>query len=129
MAWVETASGIALPEPAFDSGGVTISTLVDAGRNARGNFVGTVIGNDKLKIELSWSVLTPEQFQTLLDLFDRDRGGRFVNDFNVYDPRTMTYRTIKMYVGDRSGKPIMVSNPGVGHPKYWLDVQANLIEV
>jgi hypothetical protein len=34
-----------------------------------------------------------------------------------------------MYVGDRQGKPLMVDNPGVGHPRYWSEVQANLIEV
>lgn len=129
MAWVQTASGITIPEPAFESGNVTISTLVNAGRNANGKFVGQVIGDDKLKVELNWAVLTPTQFQALLNLFNRDVGGSFVNTFRVYDPRTMTYRNIKMYVGDRSGRPLMVSSPGTGHPKYWADIQANLIEV
>lgn len=129
MAWITTQSGIAIPDPAVESGNITISTLVNGGRNADGKFVGQVIGNDKLKIELSWNVLTPEQFQALLSLFDKTQGGKFVNTFTVYDPRTMTYRNIKMYVGDRSGRPLMVSNAGSGHPKYWTDVQANLIEV
>jgi len=129
MAWIETRGGIAIPEPAYGSGQVTISTMVNAGRNAQGNFIGQVIGNDKLKIELNWKVLTPTQFKNLLALFDRSQGGKFVNTFTVYDPRTMTYRNLDMYVGDRSGQPIMVSNPGTGHPKYWVDIQANLIEV
>ena len=129
MAWVTTTSGIAIPEPAFDSGNVTISTLVNAGRNANGEFIGQVVGNDKLKIELNWGVLSPTQFKALLALFDRNQGGKFVNTFSVYDPRTMSYRNRTMYVGDRSGHPIMVANPGSGHPKWWVDVQANLIEV
>lgn len=129
MSWVKTASGIEIPEPAFDSGQVTISTLVNAGRNAQGKFIGQVIGNDKLKVELSWKVLTPAQFRAVLQLFDRAQGGKFVNDFVVYDPRVNAYRTLTMYVGDRSGRPLMVANPGTGHPKYWADVQANLIEV
>lgn len=129
MAWVRTASGIAIPEPAFDSGGVTISTLVNAGRNANGEFIGQVIGNDKLKIDINFKVLSPTQMRDLLKLFDRRQGGRFVNTFRVYDPRTMSYRNLNMYVGDRSGRPIMVKNPGTGHPKWWVDVQANLIEV
>jgi hypothetical protein len=128
-AWVKLTSGLEIPEPAFDSGGVTISTLVNAGRNANGKFVGQVIGNDKLKIELNWSVLSPEQFRELLKIWDRSQGGKFVNTFRVYDPRTMSYRNMKMYVGDRQGKPIMVSNPGSGHPKWWTEIQANLIEV
>jgi len=127
--WVKTAGGIAIPEPALDSGRVTISTLVNAGRNANGNFVGQVIGGDKLKIEMNWKVLTPAQFQALLQIFDRNQGGKFVNTFTVYDPRTMSYVNKKMYVGDREGTPIMVAEPGTGHPRYWTDVQANLIEV
>ena len=129
MAWIKTSTGIAIPEPAYGSGQVSISTLVNAGRNAQGNFIGQVIGNDKLKVELNWKVLTPTQFYNLLKLFDRAQGGKFVNTFTVYDPRTMTYRDLNMYVGDRSGQPIMVQSPGTGHPKYWVDVQANLIEV
>jgi len=129
MAWVETTSGIAIPEPAFDSGQVTISTLVNAGRNANGKFVGQVIGDDKLKIEMNWSVLDADQMQALLRIWDRSQGGKFVNNFRVYDPRRKQYRTMKMYVGDRSGRPIMVDDPGSGHPRYWADVQANLIEV
>ena len=127
MSWVTTTSGIAVPEPAYGSGGVTISTLVNAGRNANGQFIGQVIGNDKLKIDMSWDVLSPSQFQTMLALFDRRQGGKFVNTFRIYDPRSMTYRNTVMYVGDRSGTPIMVT-PG-GHPKHWVDVKANLIEV
>ncbi|MBW2595133.1 MAG: hypothetical protein JRC93_04025 [Deltaproteobacteria bacterium] len=129
MAWVKTTAGIEIPEPAFDSGNVTISTLVNAGRNANGQFIGQVIGNDKLKIELNWKILTPTQFQALLKIWDRSQGGSFVNAFTVYDPRTKTYRSIDMYVGDRMGKPIMITNPGTGHPKYWQDIQANLIEI
>lgn len=129
MAWVKTASGIEIPEPAFDSGNVTISTLVNAGRNANGKFIGQVIGGDKMKIEMNWSVLTPTEFRDMLKIWDRSQGGSFVNTFTVYDPRIMDYRSARMYVGDRSGKPMMVDNPGMGHPKYWGTIQANLIEV
>lgn len=129
MAWIETKSGIAIPAPAVESGQVSISTLVNAGRNAQGKFVGQVIGDDKMKIEMSWNILSPTEFENLLKIFDRKRGGKFVNDFIVYDPRTRTYVEKRMYVGDREGRPLMVSNPGTGHPKYWTDVKANLIEV
>lgn len=129
MAWVKTSTGIEIPAPAMGSGTITLSTLVNAGRNANGQFIGQVIGDDKFKIEMNWSILRPEQFKALLNIFDRDQGGKFVNTFTVYDPRIMGYRNCTMYVGDRSGTPIMVKNPGVGHPRYWKDVQANLIEV
>ena len=127
--WVRTSSGIEIPEPALESGTVTVSTLVNAGRNANGKFIGQVIGDDKLKIEMNWKVLSPSDFRNLLKIWDRSQGGHFVNTFRVYDPRRKAYRNIKMYVGDRNGTPIMVSNPGTGHPTWWTDVQANLIEV
>jgi hypothetical protein len=129
MAWVQTSGGIVIPEPAIDSGAVTISTLVNAGRNANGKFVGQIIGDDKFKIEMSWNILTPHQFSDLLNIFDKRRGGKFVNTFRVYDPRDMTYSNKVMYVGDRAGRPLMVENPGTGHPRHWTDVKVNLIEV
>ena len=42
MAWIETAGGVALPAPEMGSGGVTISTVVDGGRNANGDFIGAL---------------------------------------------------------------------------------------
>ncbi len=129
MAWVTTSGGIAIPEPGYGSGTVTLSTLVNAGRNANGKFVGQVIGADKMKVEMSWEVLSAAQLQTILRVFDRTQGGAFVNDFVVYDPRQMAYVSKKMYVGDRSGTPIMVSDPGTGDPKYWTGIKVDLIEV
>lgn len=129
MAWVETAGGIAIPEPAYGSGQVTISTMVNAGRNANGKFVGQVIGNDKMKVEMNWGVLTQHQFKGVLDIFNRDSGGKFVNTFYVYDPRTGGYQYKKMYVGDRAGTPIMVDMLGSGDPRYWTDIKVDLIEV
>lgn len=128
MAWIETAGGIELPCPAIESGRVSISTLVDGGRNVDGNFIGSVIGEDKLKIECKYNVLSPDQMMNLLKIFDRKQGGRFINTFRVYDPRVKDFVYIKMYVGDRSGTPYMVS-PQTMQPRFWKDVQANLIQV
>lgn len=128
MAWIETASGIALPTPALDSGKVTISTIVDGGRNVEGNFIGSVIGDDKLKVECKFHVLYPDQMQNLLQIFDRQQGGHFVNTFRVFDPRINDFVYMDMYVGDRSGTPYMVS-PKTLQPSFWRNVQANLIQV
>jgi hypothetical protein len=128
MAWIETAGGIALPSPAFGSGKVTISTLVDGGRNAEGNFIGSVVGDDKLKIECAFPALRPDEMMRLLQVFDRKRGGRFINTFRVFDPRVNGFVYLDMYVGDRSGKPYLV-NKDTMRPTYWTEVQANLIQV
>ena len=128
MAWIETAGGVALPTPAFGSGEITISTLVDGGRNANGDFVGQMVGNDKLKIPLAFNILSPEQFQQFLAVFDRRLGGSFINTVRVFDPRVNDYVYLDMYVGDRSGRPLMV-NKNTMRPYAWVDVKASLIEV
>lgn len=127
MAWIELASGIALPAPALGSGKTTISTIVDSGRNTDGMFVGSVVGDDKLKIECKFPALSPEEMQRLLMIFDRKQGGSFVNRFRVFDPRVNDYVYMEMYVGDRSGEPYTLD--ANGRPRFWKDVQANLIEV
>lgn len=127
MAWIETAGGIALPAPQMGSGGFTISTLVDGGRNAAGNFIGSVVGEDKLKIEMDFGVLEPDQLARLLAVFDRSQGGQFVNRFRVYDPRRQDFVWMDMYVGDRTGRPLRVGADFV--PLAWADVKANLIQV
>jgi len=128
MAWLETENGIALPAPSLDSGSVTISTIVDGGRNTDGNFIGSVVGDDKLKIDCHFNVLYPEEMMRLLQIFDRKRGGKFVNTFRVFDPRVNDFVYIKMYVGDRSGTPYLV-NPETMKPRFWRNVQSNLIQV
>ena len=129
MAWIETDTGIALPAPELCSGKVSVSTLVDGGRNAAdGTFIGSVIGDDKLKIELQFFKLSPAEMQRFLAIFDRQQGGRFVNTFRVFDPRANDFVYKQMYVGDRSGTPYLVDKTTL-RPAYWRDVTANLVEV
>ncbi len=125
--WISTEGGIILPPPVLGPGRISISTLVDGGRNTKGVFVGSVIGDDKLKIEMDLGDLSPEEFQKFLAIFDRQQGGRFINTFRVFDPRVNDFRNIKMYVGDRAGTPYMVGPDG--RPLCIKEVQANLIEV
>lgn len=128
MPYIQTAEGIVLPAPAFGSGQVTIATNVDGGRNESGNFIGQVVGDDKLKIECSFAKMDPVPFMNFLKIWDRQQGGAFVNDFIVFDPRINDFRTLRMYVGDRSGRPYLV-NKTTSRPTFWVDVKANLIEV
>ena len=112
MAWIETAGGIALPPPELGSCGVTISTMVDGARNGNGDFIGQVVGDDKLKIEVSFGMLTPSEMQTLLSLFDRKRGGKFINTFRVFDPRVNDFVYMDMW-GTGAVRP-SVSTPHGG---------------
>ena len=141
MAWIQHinkdfSEGIALPSPAVGSGGLTISTLVDSGRSANGNFLGTVIGGDKLRYEISFATLSAQDFKTFLNLFDRSKGGHYVQKFRVFDPRVFDpygtdpengFVTMDMYVSDRSGRPLMLD--GGFRPTRWMDVKASLTQV
>lgn len=128
MAWIETINGIALPAPALGSGSITISTIVDGERNGNGEFIGQVVGEDKLKIACQFAALRPDEMMTLLKIFDRQQGGSFVNTFRVFDPRKNDFVYMEMYIGDRTGTPYIV-NPLTMRPAFWNDVQANLIQV
>jgi hypothetical protein len=50
---------------------------------------------------------------------DRKQGGAFVNDFVVFDPRINDFRTLRMYVGDRSGRPYLI-NKTTSRPTFWV---------
>lgn len=125
--YIETLGGLPII-PAHDSGKFIIATNVDAARNENGDFIGQVVGNDKLKIECSFKYLKPEQLQELLMIWDRNQGGAFVNKFKVFDPRVNDFVVKTMYVGDRSGTPYSC-NPVTMKPNFWVDIQCNLIEV
>lgn len=125
--WIQTLSGDPLPCPAFGSSGITISTAIDGGKNALGNFIGTVVGDDKLKYDLSFPHLSPEEFQRFLNLFDVRRGGKFAQTFLVFDPRVNDFREMTMYVGDRTGRPMQLDNHA--KPLGWLDIKTTLIEI
>lgn len=126
--WIQTSGGIVLPDLLLGSNKVSISTMVDGGRNTQGNFVGSVLGNDKLSIDLSFVDLTPTEMMNFLKIFDRAQGGSFINNFIVLDPRTNTWVTKKMYVGDRSGRPLRL-DPSTGKPTGWAEVETKLVEV
>lgn len=125
----KTATWKELPVPA--EGGVTmeIQTIVDDARNATGNFIGTPVGQDKVKLNIKYPPLDDAELQSVLAPFDRERGGTYKVFVEYYDPRTRTRMVRQMYVGDRSFDPWIVESARVGRPKKWINCQCNLIEV
>ncbi len=116
-----------VPTPAKGSGTIEINTIVNGGRNITGDFIGETVGNDKCKINLSYGALDNETFMWLMQMFDRDVGGQYVNYVEFYDPRVGQRVIRSMYVGDRKATPHLINEDG--QPELWLDVQCNLIEV
>lgn len=80
----------------------TISTTVNAGRNANNAAIGQRIGRDLIKLDsMEWAGLEPETWQAML---------KAVEDFYIpvtfEDYRTGNPITITMYPGDRTAKPL-----------------------
>ena len=129
MAWIETHNGIPLPCPQLGSSGISIASALEGGRNAENTFIGSVIGEDKLQYELSFSYLSPEEFKSLLNLFDRKKGGRLTQLFRIFDPRENEFRLAEMYIGDRGGRPLGLDEANGYKPTGWCDIKITLIEV
>lgn len=101
---------------------VTVTTVVNAGRNANGAVVGQRVGRDQYKVDgLEWAWLTAEQWETILSS---------LRNFFVYvtfhDPVTHAKKTIKMYPGDRTGEPYWVDENG--RPTHYRNCKFNLID-
>ena len=114
-------NGYELPSP---KRGVepTVTTIVDAGRDANGTVVGQRIGRDQYKINnLEWPWLTAAEWSRILSI---------LTNFFVYvtfvDPVTNSRKTIKMYPGDRHGEPYWLD--GSGNPTHYRNCKFNLVD-
>lgn len=101
----------------------TITTTVNAGRNANNEVVGQRIGRDLFKLDsMEWSALEPSVWQEML---------RAIEDFYVpvtfEDYRTGQPTTIMMYPGDRNATPLFVDKESHIVTKY-ENCKFNLID-
>ena len=112
-----------LPFAAYESGKQTIATVVDQARSADGIVRGSVIAKAS-KIELKWAVLTPASWADICRFFDK----HFYFNATYLDMTTNTFKTKKMYVGDRNAQPFLMDSV-TGIPTYYLNCEANIIGV
>lgn len=115
---------VAFPYPDKDSGLQTVSTLVDSARTADGVMRGEKIGRDQGKIEMTWNVLTPEEWARMLRIFDAN----FTFTIRYISMVTNNWITRTFYVGDRSARPFLI-DPATNRPKYYTNCKANVIDV
>ncbi len=100
----------------------TVSTMVDAGRNANGTVVGQRVGRDQYKLDtLEWPWLEAQEWSNML---------RVLSNFFVYvtflDPVSNAPITIKMYPGDRTAEPYWADDSG--NPTHYRNCKVNLID-
>lgn len=101
---------------------VTVTTVVNAGRNANGVVVGQRIGRDQYKIDgLEWPWLTAMEWEAILTLISG-----FYFNVTFPDPVTGSPRTVKMYCGDRNAEEYWVD--GAGQPTHYRNCKVNFID-
>lgn len=83
----------------------TISTTVNAGRNANNAVIGDRVGRDLYKLDnMEWVGLTPKQREMMLKAIEP-----FYVPVTFEDMKKPGHPiTIIMYLGDRSGSPLFV---------------------
>ena len=114
-------NGVELP-PCKRGVKITVSTVVDSGRNANGVVVGQKIGRDIYKVDsLEWAYLTANQWRSILTLM-KD----FFFSVTFQDPVDYTTKTVTMYCGDRSAEPYWVTDGG--EPTHYINCKVNLID-
>ena len=101
----------------------TVTTLVDAGRNANGTVVGQKIGRDQYKIDnLEFPWLSAAEWSRMLSVLDA-----FFVMVTFPDPVSNSKKTVKMYCGDRTAQPYWVDDNG--NPTWYRNCKVNLIDV
>ena len=94
---------LTVPMPYCDGFNGIISTLVDGGRNANGDFEGSVIGQPKRKIDgFQWKGKTPTEIRPLMQYFKPPE--TFVFYARYFDALDGTFAIRKFYRGDISWK-------------------------
>ena len=99
-----------------------VSTMVTSNRNAYGEVVGQKIGRDQNKINsLEWPMLDAKTWSDMLKEFEQ-----FFVVVKFPDMVSNTWRTLKMYPGDRSAEPYEVDENGF--PTKYVNCRVTLID-
>lgn len=118
---VITINGREFPAP--DIGGrLIVSTNVNSGRNALGEFVGQKAGRDLNKFDsLQWKMLDAATWSAMLKEFDK-----FVVIARIPDMANNNWTTIRMYPGDRSATPVEFDKDGL--PTVYKECKCNIVD-
>lgn len=118
---VITINGREFPAP--DIGGrLIVSTNVNLGRNALGEFVGQKVGRDLNKFDsLQWKMLDAATWSAMLKEFDK-----FVVIARIPDMANNNWTTIRMYPGDRSATPVEFDKDGL--PTVYKECKCNIVD-
>lgn len=114
-------NGVALPNPTTYNVPMTDIDSSDTMRNERGELIRNRVRQGVSKIELAWTLRSPE----LASLLEAITPARMSVKF--FDPNTYAYKTATMYVGDRTCT-MRVYTPYMDFDDIVWDCSFNLIE-
>lgn len=99
------------------------ATIVDAARNANGTTVGQRVGRDQYKInQLVWPALSAAQWSAILRQFEN-----FYVTVTFPDMVHNSWKTLRMYPGDRTAEPYWVDE-NTGLPTLYINCKVNIID-
>ena len=99
------------------------ATIVDAARNANGTTVGQRVGRDQYKINsLIWPALSAAQWSAILQQFKN-----FYVTVTFPDRVNNTWKTLRMYPGDRTAEPYWLDE-NTGLPTLYINCKVNIID-
>ena len=126
-AFITISNGGGALECPFPKRGLELqtATFVDAARNVNGVVIGQKIGRDQYKINnVEWPALSADQWSRILRKLDES----FYVDVKFPDQVTNSWKTIKMYPGDRSAEPYWL-DPETGLPTLYINCKVNFVDV
>ena len=101
----------------------TMSTNVNAGRNANGEMIGQRVGRDLFKFDnVVWPWMTEQEWGSILDL-TKD----FYFRVRFQDPMTKVMGQIWCYCGDRTAEPYWMSHE-YNRVLYFRNCKCNIID-
>lgn len=116
-------NGIEVPIPK-EGLSYTVTTTVDAGRNANAEVTGSKVGRDQIKLNnLEWPHLDAQTWARMLREFDK-----FKCSVKYYDPVWERWITRYFYPGDRTFV-VHKMDPKTGRPLEYRDCKCNIIDM
>ena len=115
-------NGMVLPTPSVGYGQQQHTRLVDAGRNANGVVIGSVIGRTQSKVNLGWNYLPKTQWEAVAKLLHE----HLYVTLEYYDYAVGKRVSRQMYHGDFSAEPFRTDGNGV--PLAYINCKVNFID-
>lgn len=122
IATSRTNFSIKIPHPSVGGAAFETNRMVDAGRNAKGELIGRMVGRSISKQNLSWDKIPRETWWQINRWFE---DGHYTFYCHYFNHNTGTWETRLFYLGDVSTNPVKITD---GLPKYYENASFSVID-